>query len=153
MSYLALPRANFRCDTLKITQRTSLSVGDEWSISDTPKNTRATLNNGKITIYSGSHWILQSKVGNQLFISSLSGEYRTQFHDGTNYVGFPAIMSNLNDLTCSTNFARAFILSSDITTSMTLSIKCSLASDTIEHWNTGSSLEPISTINIMELPL
>ena len=153
MSYLALPRANFRCDTLKITQRTSLSVGDEWSISDSPKNTRATLSNGKIIVYSGSHWILQSKVGNQLYIGALTGEYRTQFHDGTNYIGFPAIMTNLNDLTCSANFARALILSSDISTSMTLSIKCSLTSTTVTHWNTGSSLEPISSLNIIEIPI
>ena len=153
MSYLALPRANFRCDTLKITQRTSLSVGDEWSVYDAPKNTRATLNNGKITIYSGSHWLLQSKVGNQLYIGSYTGEYRTQFHDGTNYVGFPAILTNLSDLTCSTNFARALILSSDISTSMTLAIKCSFTNDTVVHWNTGSSLEPISSMSIIELPV
>ena len=153
MSYLALPRANFKCDTLKITQRTSLSAGDEWSISDSPKNTRATLSNGKITVYSGSHWILQSKVGNQLYISAFTGEYRTQFHDGTNYVGFPAIMTNLDDLTCSVNFARALILSSDISTSVTLSIKCSFTSDTVTHWNTGSNLEPISSLNIMEIPI
>ena len=153
MSYLALPKANFRCDTLKVTQRTSLSVGDEWSIADTPRHTRATISNGKIIIYSGSHWLLESKVGNNLYISNSTGEYRTQFHNGTNYIGFPAIMSNLNDLTCSTNFARALILSSDISTSMTLSIKCSSISDTVIWWNTGSSLEPISSIKIMELPI
>tara|TARA_R100000773_G_C4219468_1_gene118049 strand:- start:1129 stop:1590 length:462 start_codon:yes stop_codon:yes gene_type:complete len=152
MSYLALSRATFRCDILKVNIKTSLSAGDEWTIADSPIHTRATLNSGKITIYTGSHWLIESKVGAQLPNLSLSSEYITQLHDGSNYVGFPAIMSNINALNCSTNFTRALILSSDISTSMTLSIKCKSVTGTIGNNSTGATYEPVETIKIMELP-
>ena len=156
MSYLALPKANLRCDILKIDVRYSLAVNDEFSISsDRPKHTRATVNNNdKLVIYPGSHWLIEFKVGHNIFINDLTKEYRVQLHNGTSYIGFPATMANGENIKSAFNFGRALILSSDITSSMTLSIICNYVDGTTSSGAyTQNSNSPIDNIKIMELPV
>lgn len=156
MSYLALPKANLRCDILKLDVRYTLAVNDEYSISsDRPKHTRATVNNNnKLVIYPGSHWLIEFRTAHNIYISDTTKEYRIQLHDGTNYIGFPATMANSYNIKSSFNFGRALILSSDITTSMTLSIICNYVDGTTANGSyTQNSNSPIDSIKIMELPV
>lgn len=156
MSYTALPKAKLRCDVLKMDVRYSLAVNDEYYISSNrPIHTRATVNSSnKLVIYPGSHWLIEFRAGHSIFIDDPTKEYRIQMHDGTNYIGFPATMANSANIKSSFNFGRALILSSDITTSMTLSIICNYVDGTTSSGSyTQNSSSPIDSIKIMELPV
>ncbi|MGA1706758.1 MAG: hypothetical protein ACO39X_06925 [Candidatus Nanopelagicaceae bacterium] len=160
MTYATRPVAPIAVDFLRLGAATgNLPANPILTITGTPTNTNATVSSNQITLPAGSHWRIEAS--NQAITSQDSNYSELFFLDiydvnAASNVGFAGVISesipgtNTGYLTRGRATACAFILSSDISTSMTLRLQIIAPSGELRTSTDGLKLYGI--VKIMELP-
>ena len=154
MTFLALRKANIKIDILDISSinDSSVSVGTTYSITGTPTNTTATLNNGYIVLHNSSSWRLEAECVIQYYFNSISStkKLEIQFWDGTSYYGNRGMLEGGANPTVCRSTCSLFIPASSISSTLSLIPRVTALSG---NDLTSFAGTPSNEIRIMELPI
>jgi hypothetical protein len=160
MTYHTRPVAPFSVDFLRLYAASgNLPADPILTITGSTPNTNATVSSNEITLPAGSHWRIEAS--NQA-VTSQDSNYSELFYldiydvNAAANVGFAGILSesipgtNTGYLTRGRATACAFILNSDITTSMTLRVQIIATAGNLK--TSGDALKLYGIVKIIELP-
>jgi len=150
MTYISRKVLTLKVDFLSLSYTGTVVNNPVFSLSGSLNNTSATLANDKITLYSGSHWRIESSQ--QVFsVSSVGAICFSQIYSVTNSqtVGFDGVLSRDVEVR-GRETATALILSGDISTSEEFQFQVQGTSSQL-----SASTDPLylyGVVKIMELP-